>query len=71
MLQESHDIIIKLSWLAFGVVILFGVPTTIIGVYYYKSAKRLPPDNVFQYAMKISIGAFIITVFLWILAWIY
>lgn len=71
MPQELNDIIIKVAWLSFSVGLLFGIPTTIIGVYYYKTAKRLPPDTVFRYAMTISICAFVIAFALWIFAWIY
>lgn len=71
MSQELQDILINIGWLAFSIGILFGVPVTLIGVYYYKTSKRFPPDDVFRWCLIISVFAFGIAFALWILAWIF
>lgn len=71
MPEELHAIIINLSWLTLSSSFVLGIPVAIIGGYYYKTAQRLPSELIFRYAMTISISAFIITIVLWLYAWIY
>lgn len=71
MPQELQAIMLNISWFTLSVGFVLGIPVAFIGVCYYKTAKRLPNELSFRYGMTISICAFIITIVLWLLAWIY
>ncbi|MCE5086099.1 hypothetical protein [Mammaliicoccus sciuri] len=71
MPQELQAIILYISWFTLSIGIGLGVPIALVGGAYYKTAKRLPRELAFRYGMTISICAFIITIVLWLLAWIY
>lgn len=71
MPQELQAILINISWLTLGIGFVLGIPVALIGATYYKTANRLPSELAFRYGMTISICAFIITIVLWLLAWIY